>query len=230
MASFSCRYPGRPCLQKPPPNLISSKTSRYMHFWACFHEIECFKAQNWFSAFGHWTLIRIQYTAWIRILKKERKNCRQLTWSCTLWSSSCARQWRGSPPSCRRTGGRAHRFCIWKLHFCRLTQKNWISLHTIPVLRIPDPNFSIPDPGSATKNLSILTQKIVSILSIICSGMFIPDPDLDFLPIPEPGFNQAPAPGSGAVTLYHTVRIWNKSMLPCYGKIFFLQGFFVEKY
>jgi hypothetical protein len=26
--------------------------------------------------------------------------------------------------------------------------------------RIPDPNFSIPDPGSASKNLSILTQKI----------------------------------------------------------------------
>jgi hypothetical protein len=27
---------------------------------------------------------------------------------------------------------------------------------------IPDPNFSIPYPGSASKNLSILTQKIVS--------------------------------------------------------------------
>ncbi len=26
----------------------------------------------------------------------------------------------------------------------------------------PDPNFSIPDPGSASKNLSILTQKMVS--------------------------------------------------------------------
>jgi hypothetical protein len=41
--------------------------------------------------------------------------------------------------------------------------------------RIPDPNFSIPDPGSkrfpgsgsATKNLSILTQKIISKLSEI---------------------------------------------------------------
>jgi hypothetical protein len=26
---------------------------------------------------------------------------------------------------------------------------------------IPDPNFSIPDPGSASKNFSILTQKII---------------------------------------------------------------------
>ncbi len=33
--------------------------------------------------------------------------------------------------------------------------------------RIPDPNFSIPDPGSTSKNLSILTQKIVSQLSEI---------------------------------------------------------------
>jgi hypothetical protein len=45
----------------------------------------------------------------------------------------------------------------------------------------------IPDPGSkrsrirpASKNLVFLTQKIVFKLSEICSGMFIPDPDLDF--------------------------------------------------
>ncbi len=42
--------------------------------------------------------------------------------------------------------------------------------------------FSILDPGSATKNLSILTQKIVSKISEIWSGSFIPDPDPDFLP------------------------------------------------
>jgi hypothetical protein len=43
--------------------------------------------------------------------------------------------------------------------------------------RIPDPNFSV------------LTQKIGSKLSEILSGMFFPnpDPDLDFLPIPDPG-------------------------------------------
>ncbi len=39
---------------------------------------------------------------------------------------------------------------------------------------------------SALKNSSILTQQIVSKLSEIFSGMFIPDPDLDFLPISDP--------------------------------------------
>ncbi len=37
--------------------------------------------------------------------------------------------------------------------------------------------FSIANPGSASKNLSILTQKIYSKLSEIWSGLFIPDPD-----------------------------------------------------
>ncbi len=50
---------------------------------------------------------------------------------------------------------------------------------------MPDPNFFHPGsgvkeiPGSASKNLSILSQKIVSKLSELWSGMFIPDPDLD---------------------------------------------------
>jgi hypothetical protein len=33
------------------------------------------------------------------------------------------------------------------------------------------------------------------------SGMFIPDPDLDFLPNPDLGSNKAPDPGSGSATL-----------------------------
>jgi hypothetical protein len=67
---------------------------------------------------------------------------------------------------------------------------------------IPDPNYSIPDPGSrvkkipdpgsASKNLSIFNPKIVSKLSEICFGIFIPDPDLDIFPIPDPGFKKAP--------------------------------------
>jgi hypothetical protein len=71
--------------------------------------------------------------------------------------------------------------------------------------------FSIPDPGvkkipgsgtaSASKNLSILTQKCVSKLSEISSGMFIPDPDLDFLPIPDPEIKKTPDPGSGSAIL-----------------------------
>ncbi len=51
----------------------------------------------------------------------------------------------------------------------------------------------IPDPGSASKNLSIFTQKIVSELKEIWSGLFIPDPAyririLTFYPsrIPDP--------------------------------------------
>ncbi len=46
---------------------------------------------------------------------------------------------------------------------------------------------SIPDPGSASKILSILTQKMVSSRSKIWSGFFISDPDPDFIPIPDPG-------------------------------------------
>jgi hypothetical protein len=41
-----------------------------------------------------------------------------------------------------------------------------------------------------------LTQKFVSRLSEILSGMFIPDSDLDFLPIPDPGVKKAPDLGS----------------------------------
>jgi hypothetical protein len=69
--------------------------------------------------------------------------------------------------------------------------------------RIPDPTFfhpgsrirtfSIPDPGSSSKNLSILTPKKPKKLFLSskkydlgCSSR-IPDPDADFLPIPDPG-------------------------------------------
>jgi hypothetical protein len=50
--------------------------------------------------------------------------------------------------------------------------------------RIQDPNFSIPDPPK---------------LSEIRSGLFIPDPDPDFLPIPNPGVKKAPDPGSATL-------------------------------
>ncbi len=51
--------------------------------------------------------------------------------------------------------------------------------------RIPEPNFF--HPGFASKNFSILTLKNFSKLSEIWSGLFILDPDPDFLPIPDPG-------------------------------------------
>jgi hypothetical protein len=68
---------------------------------------------------------------------------------------------------------------------------------------IPDPGsdffstririFSIPEPRSASKNLSILTQKMFFPVSSRkynrgCSSWIrIPDPDPDFLTIPDPG-------------------------------------------
>ncbi len=68
--------------------------------------------------------------------------------------------------------------------------------------------FSIPDPGSASKNLNILTQKKWFLSSRIydpgCSSFWIPDPDPDFFPpsrIPDPGVKKAPDPGSGSATL-----------------------------
>jgi hypothetical protein len=59
---------------------------------------------------------------------------------------------------------------------------------------IPDPNFF--HPGSASKNLSILTQKSGFHLTEIWSGLFIPDPDHDFT---HPGSRDQKGTGS---------RIW----------------------
>jgi hypothetical protein len=60
-----------------------------------------------------------------------------------------------------------------------------------PSFSIPDPGFKkITDPGSASKNLSNLTQKIVSKLL-----------DLDFLPIPDHRVKKEPDSGSRFATL-----------------------------
>ena len=69
---------------------------------------------------------------------------------------------------------------------------------------IPDPFFSIPDPGSRVKkipdpraglkNLSILTQKDVSKLSEVWSGMFILDPDVDFIYLRNQGWKRHQIP------------------------------------
>jgi len=85
-------------------------------------------------------------------------------------------------------------FYLSKGYFRQRTNKNmqccgsWIF--------IPDPNFS--HPGSLSKNLSILTQKITSKLSEIWFGLFIPDPDQDpeFVPIPDPGSRGQKGTGS----------------------------------
>jgi hypothetical protein len=58
---------------------------------------------------------------------------------------------------------------------------------------------SIPDPGSASKNLSILSPKKWFLSSrkydLGCSSR-IPDPDADFLPIPDPGSRGQKGTGS----------------------------------
>jgi hypothetical protein len=74
---------------------------------------------------------------------------------------------------------------------------------------IPDPNFSIPDPGSKRFRIpdphqiikEILNQNTVFKLSEIRSGMLIPDPDLDCLPILDPG--------SGSATLIWSIFVQN---------------------
>ncbi len=67
----------------------------------------------------------------------------------------------------------------------------------------------IPDPGSASKNLSILTQKLFlssrKYDSDCSSRIRIPDTDPNFLPIPNPGSRDKKRhrlePGSGSATL-----------------------------
>ncbi len=81
---------------------------------------------------------------------------------------------------------------------------------------IPDPRSkvkNIPDPGSASKIFVFLTQKIVSKLSEIWSGMFNPDHRsririLIFLPTPDPVVKKTPDPGSGSATLFSNNRFF----------------------
>ncbi len=54
-------------------------------------------------------------------------------------------------------------------------------------ISIPDPNFFFITDGSASKSFSILPKKLF-LSSRIWSVLFIPDPDSDFLPIPDLGF------------------------------------------
>ncbi len=74
----------------------------------------------------------------------------------------------------------------------------------IQIFSIPDQEFFYPGSRICIKEFSsILTQKMVSKLSEIWSGLFIPDPDPDFLPILDAGSKgqKAPDPGSGSATL-----------------------------
>ncbi len=68
----------------------------------------------------------------------------------------------------------------------------------IRIFSFPDPHIFLP--GSASKNLSILTLKSISKLLEIWSGLFF----LFFYPsrILDPGVKKAPYPGSGSATLF----------------------------
>ncbi len=93
----------------------------------------------------------------------------------------------------------------------------------------------ILDPGSKRsriririKNLSILTQKIVSKLLEIWSRMFILDPGSRFffhprsrirITIPDPRVNKAPDPWSGSATLPATFQIVEVIIAQLGGKI-----------
>ncbi len=82
---------------------------------------------------------------------------------------------------------------IHRLHLGQILKINTVvssvadpgCLSRIRIFPIPGSRVKkIPRSGSAWKNLSYLTQNIVSKLSEIWYGMFIPDPDLDFFTYP----------------------------------------------
>jgi hypothetical protein len=64
--------------------------------------------------------------------------------------------------------------------------------------RIPDPIFFHPGSRIRIKEFKYINpKKMVSNLSEIWPGLFIPDPE--FLPIPGPGVKKAPNPGSATL-------------------------------
>jgi hypothetical protein len=98
---------------------------------------------------------------------------------------------------------------------------------------IPDPNVFHPgsrvirilDPGSGftSKLFKYFNPKIVSKLSEIWSGMFIPDPDLDFFThsgslIQDPGVEKAPDPGSATLkkSTVLIVHLWWFGVYSCF--------------
>ncbi len=66
---------------------------------------------------------------------------------------------------------------------------------------VADPNFFHPGSRIRIEEFKYFNPKIVSKLLELWSGLFIPDPDPDFLPIPDPGSRGKKGPGSGSATL-----------------------------
>ncbi len=68
-----------------------------------------------------------------------------------------------------------------------------------------------PHPRIRIKEFKYLTQKIVSKLREIWSGLFIPDPDPYFLPIPDPGSRGQKGTGFWIPDphhWYHVIHVW----------------------
>jgi hypothetical protein len=85
-------------------------------------------------------------------------------------------------------------------------------LSRIQMFSIPDPNLFHPGSRIRIKKFNYLTQKSVSKLSEIWSGLFILDPDPVFYyqsRIPDPGVQKAPEPGSA--TLQVLLYFWQFS-------------------
>jgi hypothetical protein len=76
----------------------------------------------------------------------------------------------------------------------------------------------IPDPHQRLQVFLTSKSQIVSKLSEISSGMFIPDPGsgFDFLPVPDPGARKAPDPGSGSATLHEINRVTSRTISKCH--------------
>jgi hypothetical protein len=91
---------------------------------------------------------------------------------------------------------------------------------------IPDPGFeffSIPDSRSASKNLSILTQKLFLSPRKYDPGCSSRILVLFFLPIPDPGVKKAPDPGS-RIWIRNTVhKEGNLKSLLCYATYYLVQ-------
>ncbi len=80
-------------------------------------------------------------------------------------------------------------------------------LSRIRLFPIPDPNCLHPGSRIRIKEFRYFNPK----KWFLSSGKYdpgcssrIPDPDADFLPIPDPGVKKAPGPGSGSATLQLT--------------------------
>ncbi len=136
---------------------------------------------------------------------------------CLVCSGPGAGEWRRAQQVCGAGAQPSHLPRYWPALQRGARAQGWVSSLIYfqccgSGMFFPDSNFFIPDPRyeffpsrildpHASKNLRLLTQKIISKLSEIWPGLFIPYPD--FLPLPDPGSMVQRHPGSGSATLFY---------------------------